>query len=142
VDPAYVAKALKDLGRLRHFLESVRPLSGARLEHDFALRLAVLHALQLAIQIVLDVGAHLLASTAGGPVEEYSQIGPRLAEAGVVSAELGASLAPMARFRNLLVHQYADVDLDRVVAIVATGLGDLEAFDEAVRTHLKRADPA
>lgn len=37
-------------------------------------------------------------------------------------------MAAMARFRNLLMHGYADVDDDRVAEILATRLGDLSEF--------------
>lgn len=106
-------------------------MTGPRLAADFALRLAVLHALQLAIQIVLDVGAHLLASSSAGPVEEYSQIGPRLAQAGIMPGALGETLSAMARFRNILVHQYVEVDLARVSSIIEVSLPDLDACAQA-----------
>lgn len=135
LDPAYIAKALKDLDQLRRFLASLGPVPADRLQEDLALRLAVLHALQLAIQIVLDVGAHILAGSAAGPVEEYSQIGPRLAQAAVIPPDLGATLSLMARFRNVLVHQYVDVDLARVSKILETSLPDLDACARAFAAH-------
>lgn len=136
LDRTCIEKALNDLASLRAFLAEQLPLDATQLEQDLLLRLAVLHALQLAIQIVLDVGAHLLASQPGGPVEEYADIGPRLAAAGIVPMELGRILAPMARFRNLVVHQYAAVDLARVAEIVRTHLADFEAYQHAVVAHL------
>ena len=45
------------------------------------------------------------------------------------------ALQDMARFRNLLVHGYLNVDDERVVEILRTRLGDLETF----RTSLARS---
>lgn len=42
----------------------------------------------------------------------------------------------MARFRNLLVHNYADVDDDRVVEILHTSLGDLGDYAAAIGAKL------
>jgi uncharacterized protein YutE (UPF0331/DUF86 family) len=39
----------------------------------------------------------------------------------------------MARFRNLLVHGYAGVDLDLVADIVRNDLADLDQFAAAIR---------
>lgn len=50
-----------------------------------------------------------------------------LAQRGVLSADLGAALASAAGFRNVLVHQYVDVDDARVVDQLGH-LGDLDAF--------------
>ena len=38
-----------------------------------------------------------------------------------------------ASLRNLIVHQYADLDLDRFAEALTRGLGDLEAFVGAIR---------
>lgn len=138
LDRIYIGRALAELSRYREYLRSRVPATGAELEQDFTLCMAVLHTLQLSIQLVLDIGAHLLADSAAGPIDEYGDIGPRLAGTGVIPVSLGATLTRMARFRNLLVHQYAEVDLDRVVSIVASGLSDLEAFETAVRAYLER----
>jgi uncharacterized protein YutE (UPF0331/DUF86 family) len=54
-----------------------------------------------------------------------------LGRSGWVPDDLAASLSALARFRNLLVHGYADVDDDRVLAILHSGvLDDLAAFRE------------
>lgn len=49
----------------------------------------------------------------------------RLAEHGVVGVALGERLQDLARFRNLLVHQYAVVDDARVVELARTRRSDL-----------------
>lgn len=139
LDRIYVLRALTQLAKFREYLRARLPVTGTQLTDDFTLGMAVLHTLQLSIQLVLDVGAHVLADRAVGPIDEYGDIGPRLAALGMIPDELGATLTRMARFRNLLVHQYADVDFDRVVGILATGLPDLEAFDLAVRAHLQQS---
>ena len=60
----------------------------------------------------------------------------RRSDAGWVEEDLAVLLADAARFRNLLVHQYADVDDGRVVAIARERTGDLEAFRRAVVARL------
>lgn len=41
-----------------------------------------------------------------------------------------------ARLRNLLVHQYADVDDVRVARIIRTRLGDLDGFVASIAAFL------
>ena len=51
-----------------------------------------------------------------------------LAVAGFVPAESASRLALMARFRNLLVHEYLAVEDERVDEVLRSSLGDLESF--------------
>ena len=43
----------------------------------------------------------------------------------------------MARFRNLLVHEYAEIDVTRVWEIVTTDLGDIEQFLQVIARTLE-----
>jgi len=46
---------------------------------------------------------------------------------GVIESKLGEAIAPAMGFRNVLVHEYAEVD-DSVVVANPTVLADLDAF--------------
>ncbi len=48
-------------------------------------------------------------------------------------------MAAMARFRNVLVHLCAEVDLDRVYTYIQNGLGDFETFANHVAAYLERS---
>src|SRR5690606_28642184 len=84
--------------------------------------------LQQAIQICIDLAAHLVAESAGHRPETLSELFTGLAERGTIDADLAVRLGAMARFRNLLVHEYADVDAERVWEIVEHDLGDVDTF--------------
>jgi len=79
-------------------------------------RLRTEHALQLALQICLDVGAHLIAELGLGPPGDYRGVVSRLAQAGVLDEALAGRLANAAGLRNRLVHGYAQLDDHRVFA--------------------------
>lgn len=46
----------------------------------------------------------------------------------------------MARFRNLLVHEYAKMDNAMVYGILKKRLGDFDEFARAIVEYLRRAD--
>lgn len=54
----------------------------------------------------------------------------------LLERELGDRLQRMVGFRNLAVHQYRDLDLAIVEAVIRTGLDDLLTFAAAVRPYL------
>jgi uncharacterized protein YutE (UPF0331/DUF86 family) len=65
---------------------------------------------QVAIQIVLEVGAHLLSDRGVLDSEQYREIPKRLLEVGILSEQLADELALAAGIRNILVHMYLEVD--------------------------------
>jgi uncharacterized protein YutE (UPF0331/DUF86 family) len=65
----------------------------------------------------------------------YAECFERLAARGILDADLSSRLQAMARFRNLLLHRYWEVDDQRVLAIARNELGDLERFVDALSVH-------
>ncbi|MEK6607993.1 MAG: HepT-like ribonuclease domain-containing protein [Myxococcota bacterium] len=108
----------------------------AELEADFERLLAVEHALQLAVQSALDVGAHVLAAHFGEHYDEYREIPARLAARGVVDGALGAELAALAGVRNVLVHHYLRVRVDLLREHVRAAPARLRRLAQALRALL------
>lgn len=93
--------------------------------------------LQLAIESILDIGQHLIASSAWEPAEDYADVFTILHQHSVLSDALFSRVRGMAGFRNLLVHEYAVLDHAQVFEILRDHLDDLE---ELARVYQKLAD--
>ncbi|MGH9111009.1 MAG: type VII toxin-antitoxin system HepT family RNase toxin [Acidimicrobiales bacterium] len=76
---------------------------------------------------VINVAQHVCASEGWGPPKDNGDAVRLLGQHGVIDAELAARVAGAVGFRNLLVHQYVDVDDDRVVAFLDE-IGDVDAY--------------
>ena len=83
----------------------------------------------VATEAAIDLCLHISAKKLGKVAEEYAACFKLLADQGLVDQDLASRLGRMARFRNLLVHQYWEIDHSRLYEII-TGpdLEDLEAF--------------
>lgn len=81
-----------------------------------------------AIEAALNLCYHVAAKKLRRVPEEYAQCFTVLAEANLISPALAERLAAMARFRNLLVHLYWNVDYGQVYDILQSDLNDLEDF--------------
>lgn len=55
-----------------------------------------------------------------------------LGQSGLLTPEFTATMVKVAKFRNVVVHRYADVDADIVVAILRDNLGDIIRFRDAI----------
>lgn len=75
---------------------------------------SVYHAFLLAIQNVMDIGGHILASVFNKGYSEYEEIAPLLFEYEVIDQQLAGRMKGLAGFRNKLAHDYIEIDADKV----------------------------
>jgi uncharacterized protein YutE (UPF0331/DUF86 family) len=128
--------------RLRRLQQVVRRLRRYRergpdaLRRDEDLQWLVERGLHLGCEIVLDVGNHVLASAFARSPDTYEQILDGLAAEGVLSPGLRAELRGLGGFRNVLVHDYLDVDVERVIEALAHAPERFEAFAGEVHRWL------
>lgn len=133
------------VGRLRLLAEYVDELgeyqsqatSFEEYKDNKMLRRAVERSLQVAVEVCLDIGRRTVALEGFRYPEDNQDVFRVLAEEGMVPADLLSTLLEMARFRNLIVHDYARIDDARVYSILKKRLGDFDAFAEAVRAYLE-----
>lgn len=88
--------------------------------------------LQLAIQAVLDISHHIVADRSLPLPADSKSLFDLLARQKVVSNGLSVKLAAMAGLRNILVHEYLEIDRRRIYRALTTELRDFETFIRAV----------
>ena len=84
--------------------------------------------LELSIQLTVDMGNHVVAAERAGRVQTSGDIPVLLRDHGLVDTELARRWARMIGFRNILAHEYMDIDRAQVYQNLTTRLGDLEAL--------------
>ena len=88
--------------------------------------------LQLAIQAVLDISHHIVADRNLSLPADSKSLFDVLVRQKVLSRRLATKLTSMAGFRNVLVHEYLEIDRRRVYQVLKTELRDFESFIRAV----------
>ncbi len=85
--------------------------------------------LVVATEAAIDLCLHCAAKKLRKVAEEYAACFKLLADHNLIDQDLASRLGRMARFRNLLVHQYWEIDYSSVYRLI-TGpdLADLEVF--------------
>jgi len=139
VNREVVEKRLEDLAtrvaRLRRFQE--QPLE--EFQSDWQKVHAAERLLQTAIQNVIDIGAHILADLGDSRWNEYRDIPERLSAHGIILQEEVASLQAMIGMRNILVHQYVDLDIIKLHEAIRERLADFDRFAQAIIQYLEGA---
>lgn len=98
---------------------------------------AAKYRLIVAVEAATDAADHVIAAEGLRPSTSFADSFWSLAEGHWLEEHLASLLADAARFRNLLVHQYAEVDDRRVIEILRTRLTDLDRFVEVLAEHVR-----
>lgn len=141
VDPLRVQTLLDRLASEIKALRRFAALDDEVLLGDEDLLAAVKYRFIVAIEVCIDVGRHIAASESLRAPTDYADVFTVLAEAELLTDEVVGDLRDTARFRNLLVHGYAEVNDQRVVEILKTRLGDLDRFRTSLAEAVSRRPP-
>lgn len=124
------------LTKIREYVALLRKIRGLADERHFVNDPLVYgnaeRYLQLAIQSVLDISHHIVADRTLPLPADSRSLFELLARQKVISRALAVKLAAMAGFRNILVHEYLEIDRHRVYRALTTDLRDFESFIRAV----------
>jgi uncharacterized protein YutE (UPF0331/DUF86 family) len=134
MDKHLVARKLDSLARCLARLEAKRPLTAVELSEDPDCQDILSINLERAVQLCVDLGAHLLADTNTPPPETMGEVFLLLARDGLIPDSVAEALRKAVGFRNLSVHAYDRVDWDRVFEIVHHRLDDFRVFAAYVVT--------
>ena len=143
MSPIDAAVVRRKLGHIMASLELLGPIRGIALE-EYRRRVwerkGVERVLQEAIEVALDVNAHLIAELGHDVPDDYFGGFVKLGQIGVLSDELATALAPSAGLRNRLVHEYDALDDARVLAAVGTMLDLYPRYIQAIESALVKLE--
>ena len=138
VDVQTVLARLKALRAYLAELDHYAQYSLGELTSDFVKYRAAQHSLQLAAQAVADIATHIISADYNARVEDYRQAIESLGKEGVLPSAFAERLAPIAGFRNILVHEYLVVDPMKLYDILIHGRTDLQEFGQRIIAYLQR----
>lgn len=92
----------------------------------------VMHLMLIAIETAAALCSHILAKTARRAPINYAECFEGLRTLHGVDDELVSRLIRMARFRNMLVHRYWQVDSGQVLRFARENVSDFETYLQAV----------
>lgn len=138
VDVALVQAKLHTVQELLDDLDAAGPVDVGRLTTDRMLRHAVERILTQLVELAAAVNGHLAVGRLGRGATTYRESFLLAAQAGAVPPDLAQRLAPSAGLRNVLVHEYAQVDLALVARGVELARTDYRAYVREVARSLTR----
>jgi uncharacterized protein YutE (UPF0331/DUF86 family) len=100
----------------------LRGVSAEEFSNNWMLKSMTERALQVSIEILIDIAERILSLENAGPAATAREAFEKLSVLGIIdSAE---PFTAMTGFRNLLVHQYAEIDPGLVYKLATERIGD------------------
>ncbi len=117
-----------DIRRARKVLDKYAAMTKEEFLSDDTVISSAKYQLIVAAEAAQAICNHIAARVAERTPDSYSDCYIILGESGVIDGRLAERLSAMAKFRNLVVHQYGKIDDGRVYEIILTDLQDLDLF--------------
>lgn len=127
--------------RLRILNKRFKPLSENELTNDEDLNAAAERHLQIAIQACLDISNHIISALGlERPAQKTSEVFVVLAKEEIIPENLAKKLVKATGYRNVVVHDYLDVNRHETYQNIQKGLPDLTKFAKYIEEFLEKHD--
>ena len=132
MDSRVVEQKLESLRRCLQRVQEKCPQDAARLARDLDAQDIVALNLTRAVQLCVDIGAHLIAARDAAAPGTMGEVFDALGREHLISADLALRMKRAVGFRNIAVHNYEAINWDIVFAICRYHLIDFRDFAGAV----------
>jgi uncharacterized protein YutE (UPF0331/DUF86 family) len=122
---------LRKISALDEYLKQINEYTDISLKvyaSDWKVQRIVERTLQMMIETCMDISGHIISD------ENMFRI---LAENKILNESQLVAFDKMAKFRNIIVHNYEKIDPEIVIGILKRNLNDFEDFKSAIISYLK-----
>lgn len=127
VDKDKIEQRLVKLEQAMRKLKEIALQSWEQYNNSEALRDRAERNLQVAAQACIDIANHIIADRGYRTPQGYAESFSVLAEEGIITDRLADKMKMVAGFRNILVHDYLEID-NKIVYSSLNHLDDFKQF--------------
>ncbi len=137
MDRDLIEAKIESLRRCIERIASKAPASADQLAGDPDLQDIIALNLQRAVQLCVDLAAHVIADTNVRPPSTMAENFVILKELSVIHPALAEGMMKAVGFRNIAVHSYQAIDWKIVFQICRHHLGDFKQFAQSITHRLQ-----
>lgn len=138
MDRDIVQAKLESLRRCIERIAGKTPPSTDQLAHDPDLQDIIALNLQRAVQLCVDLAAHVIVDTSSKTPSTMADNFAILQEANVITPAIADRMMKAVGFRNIAVHSYQTIDWNIVYQICTRHLDDFRQFAKAIAQQLAK----
>ncbi|NOY65259.1 MAG: DUF86 domain-containing protein [Nitrospirae bacterium] len=132
VDRLLIGRKIAELERYLEQISEYKDISVKKYRKDWKIQRIIERTLHLMIELCIDIANHIISDRNLRMPTSYADTFRVLVEEGIIRTSLFKRLEKMAKFRNIIVHQYEQVEPEIVVSILKKNLKDFEEYKKAV----------
>ena len=138
VDRTLILRKLSALEEYLKQIEEYRAISADQYAKDWKTQRVIERTLQMMVEICIDIAGHIISDKRYRVPISYADSFSVLAENKIVDNNLSQSLEKMAKFRNVVVHDYDRIDGEIVIGILRNNIDDFLGFKDAVVNFIRK----
>lgn len=138
VDKQLIGRKIAQIDDYLNQIQEFSTLSLRSYKKDWKTQRIIERTLQILIEVCIDLANHIISDQGMRVPVGYADTFQVLMENGVIRKKLFETMEKMAKFRNVVVHQYEKIDPVIVVSILHKNLGDFVKYKRAILTYLSR----
>jgi len=135
MDRQIVNEKLESLRRALKRVEDKCPSDLLQLQSDIDIQDIIVLNLTRAIQLCVDIGAHIIATSDEKAPTNMGETFDILKKMTIIDSETSDSMKKAVGFRNVAVHGYDTLDIAIVYAIASNKLQAFRQFATAISNH-------
>lgn len=136
LDPNRVHAKLATMREILDELDDLQGLTFEQLTKDRRTRAAVERFISQLVDLAVDINAHVVAARLDKAASNYRETFKLSADAGAITHELADQLAPSVGMRNVIVHEYLDLDLVRLAEAIPIAAMQYREYLRQIATYV------
>ena len=132
IDKKVIGEKLISLNRCLERIKLHTPANVEALQSDFDTQDIICLNIQRAVQISVDIAAHILAEQLHEQTPTMAETFLALSRHGLLDSQLASRLAKAVGFRNIAVHEYDTFDMNILYSIITKEIGCFYEFLDTV----------
>jgi len=132
IDKKVIGEKLLSLNRCLERVKLHTPANVEALQSDFDTQDIICLNIQRAVQISVDIAAHILAEQLHEQTPTMAETFLALSRHGLLDSQLASRLAKAVGFRNIAVHEYDTLDMNILYSIITKEIDCFYEFSDTV----------
>lgn len=136
VDKRLLGRKLAEMEKYLEQTGEFSRISVSAYKKDWKTQRIIERTLQMLIELCIDIANHMISDMGMRLPTGYADSFNVLMENKIINKNLFRTMEKMAKFRNLIVHQYEKIDPAIVVSVLRKNLIDFEKYKKAIIKYI------
>ncbi len=140
VDKLIILRKLSELENYQKQLDEFSSITLEEYNSDWKTQRIVERTLQIMIETCVDIANHIISDQEYRVPSTYAETFKVLEENGIITPQIFRTMEKMVKFRNIIVHQYENINAEIVIAILRKHIADFSEYRNSILEFIKKLD--